>query len=378
MLPQNPQRILLVRLSANGDIVQTFDTLKRLRLRFPSAHIGWVVGEVGAGLLKAVMPWLDAVHVLPNKAWSANWWKALIPLAKVDAPIQFVLDEIHAQHYDVAIDVQGFNKSAVLSYLVGIPHRVVFQNAREQARWFYTATPSELLGFYHPTHHAIEEFASLLLPWGQTPTDAQTTPIPPLDWQFPIPHTPDFQHWHHAKDEGKRLIAFAPFTLWQSKHWASHHWQTLITQILQQEPNALGVCIGSPQEVDKWQSLSDALAPDVQKRLIHLDGKTSLLQVIQVLKEVDWLIGSDSAPLHIMDWLIREGLNPRGRAICLLGPTHPHRTGGASPQTVNLRHILPCMPCHKKQCPLGTNACMVHLESEAVLNVLKELHKVQA
>jgi heptosyltransferase-1 len=367
MLMTNPQRILLVRLSANGDIVQTFDTLKRLRQRFPHAHIGWAVGETGAGLLKAVMPWLDAVHVLPNKAWSQNWWKALFKLGKVEASIQFVLDEIHAQHYDVAIDVQALNKSAVLPHLVGIPHRVGFKNGREQSRFFYTETPSELLGFYHPTHHAIEEFASLLSPWGQPPTDAQTTALPPLDWQFPIPHTPDFQSWHDAKDQKKRLIALAPFTIWQSKHWLATHWQTLITTLLREDANAVGVCIGSPQEVDKWQALVDGLPQDIKARLIRIEGKTSLLQLAQVLKEVDVLIGSDSAPLHMMDWLIREGLNPAGKAVCLLGPTHPHRTGGLSPRTVNLRHLLPCMPCHKKQCPLGTNACMAQLTPEVVL-----------
>ncbi len=115
MFPSEPKRILLVRLSANGDIVQSVDTLKRLRQRFPNAFIGWAVGEAGASLLKPVLPWLNAVHALPNKAWSQSWvWELfhLNTLRRGEAKVHRLLKEIRAQQYEVAIDVQGLNKSS--------------------------------------------------------------------------------------------------------------------------------------------------------------------------------------------------------------------------------------------------------------------------
>ena len=376
MLPKEPKRILLVRLSANGDIVQSFDTLKRLRQRFPHAFIGWAVGEAGASLLKPVMPWLNAVHILPNKAWSKAWVWELLHLNKlghVDAKVHQCLNEIHAQHYDVAIDVQGLNKSAVLPFVVGIPHRVGFANAREQARFLYTATPARLGGFFQPTQHATQEFLSLLSPWNKDKGKGLTFDFPdlaPLEWKPPLPKTPLFNALDEAKAEGKSLIGLAPFTMWASKHWDAVHWQGLIEALFEKHPQALGVCIGSPAEVEKWQTLAQGLSPNAQARLIHLEGQTSLLQLMHVLKKLDVLVGSDSAPLHLMDWLIREGVHPAGKVISLLGPTHPLRTGGASDRAVNLHVDLPCMPCHKKACPLGTNACMKTLSVETVLSQL--------
>ncbi|MFN9691343.1 MAG: glycosyltransferase family 9 protein [Vampirovibrionales bacterium] len=372
MLPKEPKRILIVRLSANGDIVQSFDTLKRLRQRFPNAFIGWAVGEAGASLLKPVMPWLNAVHILPNKAWSKAWVWELLHLNKlghVDGKVHHTLNEIHAQHYDVAIDVQGLNKSAVLPFTVGIAHRVGFANAREQARLFYTHMPARLGGFFQPTQHATKEFLSLLAPWN----DALETPLnelAPLEWKPPLPKTPLFNALDEAHAEGTSLIGLAPFTMWASKHWGLAHWQGLIEALFEKHPQALGVCIGSPAELEKWQVLTQGLSSEAQGRLIHLEGQTTLLQLMHVLKKIDVLVGSDSAPLHLMDWLIREGVHPAGKVISLLGPTHPLRTGGASVNAVNLHVDLPCMPCHKRVCPLGTNACMTTLSVESVLSHL--------
>ena len=369
MLPTEPKRILLVRLSANGDIVQSFDTLKRLRQLFPKAFIGWAVGESGASLLKPVMPWLNAVHVLPNKAWSQTWaWKllGLDRLGRVDAKIHHTLNEIHAQHYDVAIDIQGLNKSAVLPYLTGIPHRIGFANAREQARLFYTTTPARLGGFFQPTQHATEEFLSLLSPWDKN-SSIRVEALAPLEWKPPLPQIPLFQALDTAHAEGKSLIGLAPFTMWASKHWDLSHWQTLIETFFQKNPNALGVCIGSPAELKAWHTLCQGLSLETQARLIHLEGQTSLVQLIHVLKKIDVLVGSDSAPLHLMDWLIREGVHPTAKVVSLLGPTHPLRTGGHSVNAVNLHANLPCMPCHQKICPFGTNACMKTLTATEVL-----------
>jgi heptosyltransferase-1 len=372
MFPSEPKRILLVRLSANGDIVQSFDTLKRLRQRFPNAFIGWAVGEAGASLLKPVLPWLNAVHALPNKAWSQSWvWELfhLNALRGRDVHVHRLLKAIRAQQYEVAIDVQGLNKSAVLPYLAGIPHRVGFANAREQARLFYTKTPARLGGFFQPTQHATQEFQALLAPWeNNLPQSLEALPaLPALDWSDPLPKTPLFLALEEAHAQGKRLMGFAPFTMWPSKHWNFDHWQGLIEGAFHKHPNAWGVCLGSPSDVEHWQQLTQGLSAPAQARLIHLEGHTSLVQLMHVLQKIDVLVGSDSAPLHSMDWILREGIHPQGRVISLLGPTHPLRTGGASEQAVNLHVDLPCMPCHKKTCPLETNACMKALSVESVL-----------
>jgi ADP-heptose:LPS heptosyltransferase len=368
MLPTTPQRILLVRLSANGDIVQSFETLKQTRQRFPNAFIGWVVSSEGASLLEQVSPYVDAIHILPKHAWSKNWIKAFFPLLPMDTHVAEVLRNIKAQRYEVAIDVQGLNKSAVLPWILGIPYRIGFENAREQARFFYTHTPARWVGFCHPTQHATLEFASLLQAWTAPPTE--TKPLAKRPSLAELPLDLPFTRLKTYKAEGKRLYGFAPFTMWASKQWPRSHWQALIEQLLHYDPEGIGVCLGGPADVSTWQAWTKALAPDLQSRLIHLEGKTQWPQLWTVLGHIDVLIGSDSVTLHMMDWLLKESLHPKGQALALMGPTHPLRTGALSTHAFNLHHDLPCSPCHQKQCPLGTHACMTALTPTQVFETL--------
>ncbi len=64
-----PQRILIIRLSAIGDVVRTLPALRALRSRFPSAYIAWVVEENAYDLLEH-HPDLDRVFLFKRKKWT--------------------------------------------------------------------------------------------------------------------------------------------------------------------------------------------------------------------------------------------------------------------------------------------------------------------
>ena len=74
------QRLLVVRLSAMGDIIHTLPAVAALRAVFPAATIGWVVEERWAELLCTLQyprsgprslqrPLVDQVHAVNTKAW---------------------------------------------------------------------------------------------------------------------------------------------------------------------------------------------------------------------------------------------------------------------------------------------------------------------
>ena len=64
--------ILIVKLSAIGDVIHTLPSLAALRRLYPDAHITWVVEEAAADLIKN-HPYLDAVLVSRRKRWSKDF-----------------------------------------------------------------------------------------------------------------------------------------------------------------------------------------------------------------------------------------------------------------------------------------------------------------
>jgi ADP-heptose:LPS heptosyltransferase len=151
-----------------------------------------------------------------------------------------------------------------------------------------------------------------------------------------------------------------------------HHWSDFIRQSLQAHPDAIALCVGGPDDVVSWERLKGTVPNGLHERLINAQGKTSFIGLMHLLNQVDVLIGADSAPLHIMDWLVREGLNPDGKSLALMGATHPQRTGPLHEGSTALTVDLPCMPCHKRVCPLGSLACMEMLTPQVVLNTLAQ------
>ena len=97
MLVSNVNRILIVKLSSFGDVVQTLPLLHGLRASFPSATIGWAVQKSFAPLLHG-HPCIDNLHVLDSKK--------LGPCFKLG-------EALRAAKYDIVLDAQGLFVSIV-------------------------------------------------------------------------------------------------------------------------------------------------------------------------------------------------------------------------------------------------------------------------
>ena len=117
-----------------GDIIHVLPALKAARTALPDAFIGWLVEESGAPLIEG-HPLLDAVHVMPRKAWRSD------PLKTLMGPMRDLVGEVRDQNYETAIDFQGLTKSAYWTKLSGAKQRIGFrgEDAREISSVFYNA-----------------------------------------------------------------------------------------------------------------------------------------------------------------------------------------------------------------------------------------------
>ena len=141
------ERLLIVRLSAMGDVIHTLPAVHALREAFPQAHIGWLIEERWAELLYAPgfprqgqrspqRPLVDEIHTLKLK----NWRKSLFSLSTLQR-IATIWNDVRDVHYQVALDLQGAIRSAVLAKFSGASVIIGAASTRESAASRTSAMP---------------------------------------------------------------------------------------------------------------------------------------------------------------------------------------------------------------------------------------------
>lgn len=358
-----PQKILLVRLSALGDVIQTLPILTRLRDTFPEATIGWAVDTDMAQAIEG-HPSLDHIHRFKRNAWSRmvkdprDWNIAAREFSDF-------LHEIRSIGYDVAVDAQGLAKTAVIPFLAGIPKRVGLAHGRELSNLFYTDTRVTRTEYFDTSILHADHMAALCTAIGCPPGPHRVEPPAPpqsADQKIDILLSAAFPN-------KEPIIAIAVATQWQSKDWPDKYWIELINLILADTTCNI-VLVGAPSDAARVRRICNVVNPVLApSRVFDLSGKTTIKEMYSLYKRVQFAIGCDSAPNHI------AGAVATPHVFGIYGPTAYRRTAPVGSPDVHLFSTegqLPCQPCHKKKCPLGTNEC---LERITPTQVFHELHQ---
>jgi len=369
-----PQKILIVRLSAHGDVVQTLPLLAAIKANNPLHQVSWLVETSAAPLLEN-HPLLYKLHCCPRKTWFQRLKTSPTHWFQVLKEVQNFIKTIRTENYTLAFDVQGLLKSAIWPWLARIPVRVGYSHTRENAAFFYNRwlTYHDLTDERLPAPQKFMEFVSVLEPSGQkTPLSSRPIlfPLPSL-----LPEVSDrvrglLTPLNFLQDDKKTLV-IAPTTQWDSKTWPISHWQTLLTAI---EPWKIQVIfIGGPDDQD-WVSQSWPHRP-LPPHWLNLMGKTQWPDLYALFQQCEVFIGMDSAPLHIANAVAANMASDSQqlKILGLFGPTAPGRTGPIGLQHETIQTKLSCQPCFKRQCPLKTDQCMTDLSAEAVISRLEGL-----
>ena len=111
-----PKRVLIIRLSAIGDVVFASPLVEACKRRYPDVEIDWLAEGVVRPLI-AGMPSVGRVILWPRQEWRALWQeKRLIALLRA---VRSFRRELQARNYDLVVDAQGLLKSAFLAWLTG-------------------------------------------------------------------------------------------------------------------------------------------------------------------------------------------------------------------------------------------------------------------
>lgn len=323
------KRILIIRLSAIGDIVFASPIIDALRKKYPDAHLAWLV-EAGMQDLLEAHPGLDQVIVWPKTRWKTLWRERRISslLGEVRAFVRL----LRAQQFDTALDLQGLLKSGIWSRISGAKTRIGL-GSREGSQYLMTRLVpkggnGQLIGseyrfFAGSIGLTSEQFPMRILVSEQAEQQAQNV--------------------IHAQGLDQGYVICCPFTTRPQKHWLTEYWQTVIEQ-LSASLNKPLVVLGGPADQAAAQVLCEGLPA------INLAGQTSLPVAAALIRQTDLLIGVDTGLTHL-------GTTYRRPTVCLFGSTCPYLHTD-SPYTKVLYHPRDCSPCRRNPSCDGQFTCM--------------------
>nr|HUI82720.1 glycosyltransferase family 9 protein [Candidatus Binatia bacterium] len=358
-----PDKILLVRFSALGDVIQTLPILTMLREGFPQAKIGWAIDSELAPAIEG-HPALDHIH----RCSRLSWMRALSHPAKWPAAareFQAFVHEVRSVGYDVAIDAQGLFKTALLPYMAGIRRRIGYRHGREFSSVFYSERYLKRGEYFDPSVCHLEHMAHLAYNVGAA--EVRYAIEPPRLTARARQRVAELLDG--AFSNGGPVVAMAPATQWVSKHWPEEYWVALIAQLVA-ETNLNLVVQGAAADAPVGARILQALPQSqLAGRVANLFGKLPIAEMYALYERVDAAVGSDSAPLHMAGAMRVPVL------VGIYGPTGYRRTppiGSPHIRLLSSEGELACQPCHKRSCPLRTDECMKRVRPEEVFQVLTD------
>lgn len=270
-MPNSP-RILIVRLTAMGDVIHGLPVASALRQHFPEAMIAWAVEGRAADLIEG-HPDLDAVVKLPRR-----WWRSM-------RTIRGMRRQLQSLKFDIAIDLQCLTKSALVAWMSGAPRRlgVTGANGRELSKWLNNELTEVRAS------HVVEHYLRILEPLG----------IVNPDVTFKIPERSDDSVY--ARQSLARLgLATRPFAVlnpgagWPSKLWPAERYGLVARHLLNEHGTAsLAVWCGSDE-----RQLAQRIV-DTSDGAAMLAPATSMPQLAAIARRAQLFLGSDTGPMHL-------------------------------------------------------------------------------
>ncbi len=336
------EKILIIRFSSFGDVVQSLTLPSALANRFPRAQVHWLTRQDMAPLLTG--------HPCLQKIWSFDRKSGLRGLARLAWSLR-------REKYTRIYDAHNNLRSRLVSFILrpagcfGVGPLFIRRSIR---RWKRFLLFRFRINTFEQPFSGQRDLLEPLKAW-------QVSPIPPPPPQI----FPSLESQKKAQElltsENKNFlnaIALAPSAAFFLKRWPKEYWIDLIRQM----PTEKFILLGGPE--DAFITDIAAAAPE---RTLNLAGRCSLLVSSAVIMKCRLLIANDTGLLHVGEQL--------GKAcMALMGPApfgFPSR-----PSTLILERKLPCRPCSKHgQGPCinkNYHECLVDIKPQEVIGHIQK------
>ena len=320
-------RLLIVRLSAMGDIIHTLPAAAALRQAFPHATLGWLVEERWAELLctlryprsgerSPLRPLVDRVHSVNTAEWrrapfSFNTWLQMAA----------GLSELRGIQYDAAIDFQGALRSALLARWSGAPMVYGSAQPRENAAsMFYTREVLLTTNATHVVEQALA-LAGAVISKASVATAPFSTTAAETQVEFPTDPDADRKIAVLTADVNDFAI-LNPGAGWGAKQWPAERYGQVARELAKDGIRSL-VNYGPGEQA--LASAVEAASEGTAQRI-----SCSVSELIALTRRARLFIGGDTGPMHMAAAL-------KVPVVAVFGPTNPARNGPFGTKSVVLR-----------------------------------------
>lgn len=342
-------KILIVKVSALGDVVHTLPVLAYLHSANENVEIDWLVEEGFASILDD-HPLINQVIPLQTKRW-----RKLSPITMLRELWRFV-GRLRQQRYDLVFDLQGNSKSGLFTLLSRGNKKYGFD--RHQVReWPNLLATNRRVTLTEDDHHVAQR--SLAVVRGALPRGDEQRLAGPLHVATQAKAQVE-QQLAERNLTKRSLIVLHYGTTWQTKLWSLDSWQQLAQQLVEQTDFQPLLTWGNDSELAAAMMISEATGG---RALVWPRG--SLPELVALLERADLVVGCDTGPIHIAAALGTS-------TVSMFRVTDATRNGPVGENHRRLQTPLSCAPCLRKQCEKDRQ-CATSIAVDTVYQAIIEL-----
>jgi len=338
----NPDKILIIQTAFLGDVVLSTPLIRAVKKKYPNSKVFFLLIPQTEELLKN-NPFLDGIIVYDKKGKEKGVF-GFLDLVK----------RVKSSEFDLALIPHRSLRSALLTYLAGIPQRIGFD--KSSGAFLLTQTIK-----YIQNQPETKRNLSLL---GKD-ISSESDSLPEL-----FPSEDDFKYidelfksWNVKKED--KIVGIAPGSVWNTKRWLPERFGQ-VAEALIEKLGAKVIFIGGKED----EKLCLKISSNMKRNPVIAAGKTSPLQSAALISRCKVILSNDTAPMHI-------AVAMRIPVIAIFGSTIPEF--GFAPTGKNdlvIQKELYCRPCGihgRKKCPEKHFRCMKEISVEEVFQAVERL-----
>ncbi len=349
LLKVPPTNVLLVRLSARGDIVFSSPMVRAFRRTFPDARITWLAESHTKNLIEH-HPELDEVLV-----WNRNAWKKLVKERKfitLFREAKAFVTELRRRRFDLAVDMQGLLRSGIMTFLSGAPVRIGLR-PKEGSQLFMTRVVDRNRN-QGDRAKISSEYLYLAQQLGlDTSEFTMEVPLSREDRAF-------VDRWIREEGLEDGYAVAIPFTTRPQKHWFEDRWAELLDRV-ESELGLPAVILGGPGDEEALERIRGM----ARSRPLSLVGRTSLTQAAAAIERARLVVGVDTGLSHM-------GIAFDRPTVTIFGSNIPY-TEPPTDRAKVLVHWLECSPCKGNPTCNGEYTCLRLISVDDVLSAGREV-----
>ncbi len=333
--------ILVIKISAMGDVVLVTASLKALREKYPQAKIYCLVGKESRKALYNC-PYLDGLIVDDTRQKSNGWFRAI-----------GLSSRLRKYRFDKVVDFQNSRRSHLLAFLSFPRESYGYNNGK------WSGLLTNPLKQYRNDIPAVDHQFQLLRMMGIDP---------PREFALELWPSEKDRHYVQGLLDTEWLgnvtrvvgVNIAASQKWQTKNWPVEHIARLCDLL---SDKGIRVLITG---MEKDKPLAEQLLARTKSKPAVFVGRTDILQLAALIERCKVYVTPDSAPLHVAAAM---GIP----LVVLFGPTDSRRHQPPARNMIILEKKPACAPCYSPRCLITTHVCMRDITPDAVAGKIESL-----